>query len=417
MEKAGKIIYGWGNFPSVKAEVVAPASIPEVQQIVQQYPQLIARGGGNSYGDSSLQQVVLSTNKLTGILAEGKDWIEVQAGLTIDALLQHIVPQKKFLPVTPGTKAVTIGGAIAADVHGKNHVHAGSFFNTVQSLQVVVVSGELVSCSLENNEELFYSCFGGMGLQGIIVSAVIRLMPLPSEWMIERQYFADSVAEMFSLMLQHRQAPYLVGWIDLLSKDTRGIVKTGEWAADDIKDSTKPTEAFITIPFRFPIAPPRFLFQWYNKRYLKKALRQPVHHLHYNAFFYPLDSIKNWQYVFGRKGLLQYHFVLPLQSSETGITAVIDKVKNADVVCTLAVLKLFGKGNQETPQAFATEGFNLALDFIRSDAAIALIKELDVIVQGSWGQIYKAKDAVSGLPTPLESGKFQSIQNERYGRK
>jgi decaprenylphospho-beta-D-ribofuranose 2-oxidase len=415
MKKVWKKVKGWGNYPSVKAEVITPASVEEVQEVVLQKNTLLARGSGYSYGDSSLHPIIISTKKLNNILAQGKDWIEVEAGVTIAQLLQHIVPQQQFLLVTPGTKGVTIGGAIASDVHGKNHSKEGSFFNTTVSLKLVDKEGKLVACSREQHAELFYACFGGMGLQGVIISAVIRLMPLPSQMMMERQYIAASLPEVFTLMQQYQQAPYLVGWLDLLSKEVRGVVKTGEW-----NTQAKKTESVngrrISIPFVFPVAPPRFFFKWYNGRYIAHAQKRPMHTIHFNRFFYPLDSIRNWRYVFGKKGLLQYHFLLPLHVSEAGIAEVVGLVKSSGATCTLAVLKLFGQKNEETPHAFTQGGFNLALDFIYSKSAINLIHLLDKKIHALGGAVYKTKDAVSQLPQSIKTGKFQSMQNQRYER-
>lgn len=415
MKKVRKKVWGWGNYPSVNAEVITPASVEEVLEIVRQKSSLLTRGSGYSYGDSSLHETILSTKGLNKILSQKDDWIEVEAGVTLNQLLRHIVPQQHFLPVTPGTKGITIGGAIASDVHGKNHCKEGSFFNATISLKLITENGELITCSRSQNEDVFYRCFGGMGLQGIIVSAVIRLIPLPSQMIMEQQYMAASIPTFFSLMQQHRQSDYLIGWLDLLGKEVRGIIKTGEWNTH-AKKGEKVDRHRLTIPFIFPITPPRFLFKWYNSRYMANAQKRQMHTIHYNRFFYPLDSIKNWRYVFGKKGLLQYHFVLPLHVSETGVTEVVNLVRNSKATCTLATLKLFGKQNTETPQAFTREGYSLALDFINTKAAVDLIHQLDKRIYALGGQIYKTKDAVSQLPDALAAGKFQSMQNQRYER-
>ena len=413
MKKRWKKIEGWGAYPAIKAEVYAPLSIIEVQQIVHETTPVLARGSGYSYGDSSLNQTVISTRNLTRILKERENWIEVEAGITLEKLLDYLIAQRRFLGVTPGTRAITIGGAIASDVHGKNHHKAGSFFNITESLVLVNENGAIIKCNRQENAAVFYSCFGGMGLQGIIVSAVILTIPLPSLFIKERQFTARSLPEMFQLMQQHQDAPYLVGWIDLLGKNLSGIVKTGEWNLAVSTVAPHPKKV-VTIPFRMPVAPPRFLFRWYNKRYLAKAQKYLLHSIPINEFFYPLDSIRNWRYLFGRKGLLQYHFQLPPAVSETGITAVIEMIRSSKAVCTLAVLKRFGKSNEETPESFARAGFNLALDFIHTKKAVALIQELDKKISALGGRIYKAKDALSSLPSSLKSSKFQSIQNRRY---
>ena len=420
MKTTIKNISGWGNYPVVKATVIRPDSVEELLQIVKETPSLLARGNGRSYGDSSLHHTVVDITGLNKILNETDNTIEVQCGITIEELLVHIVPQKKFLAVTPGIKSITIGGAIASDVHGKNHLHEGSFFNITQSLQLINDGGNLVNCSRNQNQELFLKVFGSMGLHGIIVSATIKLMDIETTWFGENQFVADSFEEIFQLMEKHRLAPFMVSWLDLLNKQTRGVVKTGNWMDINALPKDKvPVTLNVgqtkSIPFTFLFAPPAWVFKWYNKKYFATAKQKTSSSLHFNDFFYPLDKIKNWNRIFGPKGLLQYHFVLPLVSSKTGMEHVISRVKKSNAICTLAVMKRFGKGNAETPHSFPIEGYHMALDFINNKKAIAMIGELDIYIKSLGGKVYKTKDAVSSLPKPIvSSSKFDSLQNKRY---
>ena len=423
MKPEVKNISGWGNFPVLKATVLRPVSGEEVVQHVKNYPSLLARGNGKSYGDSSLHTVVVDMKGLNKIISEMSNTIEVEAGITIEALLQHIIPKKKFLPVTPGIKSITIGGAIASDVHGKNHLHQGSFFNHTISFKLITEDGCLINCSRKENKECFLKGFGGMGLSGIIISAVIAVTPIETTWIKEEQAFATSLNEIFTLMEANSHKPYMATWIDLLGKEIKGIIKTGSWVAEQefIKGKASIVVAVghnKSVPFLFPFALPAFVFKWYNRNYFNKAKKILSHNIHYNDFFYPLDSIKNWNHVYGPKGLLQYHFVLPLQSSKDGIETVIALVKKSKATCTLAVMKLFGKPNEETPQSFPIEGYNLALDFIQNKHAIVLFPLLDSVVKSFGGKVYKTKDAISTLPEPvLLTSKFKSLQNDRYASK
>ncbi len=423
MKTSIKNISGWGNFPVVKATVLQPVSADEVVQLVKEYPSLLPRGNGRSYGDSSLHTVVVDIKGLNKIISETNDTIEVEAGITIETLLQHIIPKKKFLPVTPGIKSITIGGAIASDVHGKNHIHNGSFFNHTISFKLINEEGTILNCSRTENKEHFLKAFGSMGLRGIIVSAVIATAPIETTWFKEDQAFANSLSEIFKLMEANSYKPYMATWIDLLSKEIKGIIKTGNWVEEQAFLNGKASIVVSlrhnkSVPFRFPFALPAFVFKWYNRNYFNKAKKIQSHIIHYNDFFYPLDSIRNWNHVYGPKGLLQYHFVLPLQSSKEGIEKAIALVKKSKATCTLAVMKLFGKPNDETPESFPMEGYNLALDFIQNKHAIVLFPAIDRLVKNLGGKVYKTKDAFSTLPEPvLLTSKFKSLQNDRYAQK
>ena len=415
-------IRGWGNFPVTKASVLHPSSVEELLQMVAEYPSLLARGNGRSYGDSSLHDTVIDMRGLNRILSETSDTIEVEAGVTLEQILQHIVPKKRFLAVTPGIKSITIGGAVASDVHGKNHLHEGSFYNITDALQIIDEQGRLIQCSRTENASMFYNAFGSMGLQCIIVSATIQLVEIESVWIKEQQVHVKSLEDLFEKMDNHIQSPYLVAWLNLMERETEGIVKLGRWAAaNEVLDGRSlfqlPKNSLLSVPFRFPIAMPAFLFRWYNRFYLAKAKKNPDHLIHYDQYFYPLDAIKNWNHVYGPNGMLQYHFALPLNESKIGLKKAIDLIQQSKATCTLAVIKRFGKPNAETPQSFPIEGLNLALDFINIKQAQLLIKQLDTLVASLNGRIYKTKDALSSLPSAEKNGKFQSLQNKRYGTK
>lgn len=418
-----KKISGWGNHPIVKAKVLQPDTIDELIEIVKDTPSLLARGSGMSYGDSSLNNVVVDMKKFNEILYTDNEKIEAQAGITIEQILKNIIPKNRFLPVTPGIKSITIGGAIASDVHGKNHIHDGSFFNHTQSFKLLTGEGKIINCSRLENKEIFVHTFGGMGLQGIIISAVLNLMPIENIWIYEEQQIANSLTEIFSLMENSRNNRYMATWIDLSNKRISGIVKTGNWLApgnpvNDHKPLITLSKKLKSIPFKFPLTIPRFLFRWYNLRYLEKAKKIQSHIIHYNDFFYPLDNIKNWNDVYGPKGIIQYHFVLPLTTAQMGISKVIELIKSSKVICTLAVMKLFGKGNDETPNSFPMEGYNLALDFVNNKNIKQLISDLDNFIYSFDGRVYKTKDALSTIPKAInQTSKFNSLQNERYASK
>lgn len=422
MQSIKKIIKGWANYPTMEALVIAPTTIEELQITVKQHPQLLARGAGKSYGDSSLFNVVLSMLNFNKILEQNEAWIEVEAGSTIEQVLQQTVPNGKFLPVTPGVKSITIGGAIASNVHGKNHIHKGSFGNHVLSIKMLNENGDIIDCTPTVNKDVFFNLFGAMGLNGIVVSAKLKLIDIETSYLKEEQFFTNTINGLFQLFEAHKTKPFIVGWLDLLNTNINlnCIVKSAKWAlknetTDNKKQLAVNHKAPINIPFNFPVAPPRFAFKWYNKLYFLNAKKKPVNILHYNDFFYPLESINNWNRIFGPKGFVQYHAVLPMHNSLEGIKEIVDIVRLSKATCTLAVIKIFGKENELMPNSFPMEGYNIAMDFLNNRHLKLTIKQLDLTTAKFNGRIYKTKDSLSTLPLPIPSTKFQSDQNIRYG--
>lgn len=420
MQPTKKQICGWGNFPKARAKVLMPTSLSQLQSAIAENKQLLARGAGKSYGDSSLFDTVINMKAFYKILAENDNWIEVEAGITIQKLLAHIVPKGKFLPVTPGIKSITIGGAVASNVHGKNHTHNGSFANHVISMDVMDENGHISRCSPTDDPKIFFSTFGAMGLNGIIVSVKLKLIDIETSYLKETSFFAASIASLFVILEKNTAQPFIVCWLDLLSRDFKGIVKTAAWAAKkdlpnnntNILSVSGPPK--LTIPFTFPFSLPRFAFRWYNNLYFSKAKAKPKLLLHYDAFFYPLESIKHWNRIFGPKGFVQYHATFPVKISVGAISEIIEKVRASKAICTLAVLKIFGKEDERFIYSFPMEGYHIALDFLNGRHTKAIIDQLDILVVKYSGRVYKCKDSLSKLPRPLLSSKFQSNQNIRY---
>lgn len=412
-------ISGWGNFPKISSLVFIPSSIKEIKETIQLQPQLLARGAGKSYGDSSLFHTVIDMRKINNILSKGECWIEVEAGATIGEVLKHTVPNGEMLPVTPGTKNVTIGGAIASNIHGKNQQHKGCFENQVLSVKVMDKDGDIYECSPFIQSDNFYGLFGAMGLNGIIISAKLKLVPIETCFLKETQFFVDSVEQLVQTFQQNKSQPFTVAWLNLLSNKFSGIVKTAKWVSKNEISNVKnllfiKDDARLNIPFIFPFAPPPILFKLYNQLIYSKAKKKATEILHYNDYFFMLDSIKNWNRIFGPKGFIEYQVVLPLNIAELGMQEIVDLVRSSKATCPMATVKIFDKVNELTIYSFPMEGFCITIDFLNNRYTKDIIAKLDIIVSKYNGRIYKTKDSLSSLPTALPTTKFQSNQNIRY---
>ncbi len=394
-------IKNWGNYPIVDAEMVSPSSVMEVKKAVCESNELIARGLGRSYGDSSLNQKIVSTLKLNHFLAfdEQSGLLTCEAGISLAEILDAFVPRGWFLPVTPGTKFVTIGGAIAADVHGKNHHVAGSFSTYVDTLKIIVSSGDIINCSRTVHPELFWATCGGMGLTGVIIEASFYLKPIETAYIRQRVIKTKNLAETFEAFENNKGWTYSVAWIDCLSKEDalgRSALILGEHALkDEIRYRYRnplliEKKFFIRAPFYFP----DFILNTHTVK-LFNELRYRTYRDHdtivdYEPFFYPLDSIREWNKIYGKRGFTQYQFVLPRETSEEGLRKILQRISESGEGSFLAVLKLFGK--QEGLLSFPKEGYTLALDFPITERTMKLFNELDALVQNFGGRLYLAKD-------------------------
>jgi FAD/FMN-containing dehydrogenase len=445
---------GWGRYPTVDSLLVEPSTPDDFARLISPAPDLpgkaIPRGAGRSYGDSALAENLLSTRYLDNFCGintseQGVTVLHCASGLSLDEVLQTIVPKGFFLPVVPGTKAVTVGGAIASDIHGKNHHREGSFCDHVDSLQLLLASGEVITCSRSSNADLFLATCGGMGLTGLILDASLRLITLPSLDIAQRSLVAANLKDSMELMTAHDDAHYSVAWIDCLARHSaqgRSILFLGEHASADSarprsrlsSPSAKPPQRrTLSVPFNAPAALlNRYSMGAFNATYfaLKKVLPAESK-VDYDAYFFPLERLRNWNRLYGSKGFLQYQLVIPCESAYAGISAVLERVAAAGKGSFLSVLKRFGKGNANL-LSFPTEGYTLALDFKYEPNLFPLLDELDAIVLDHGGRLYLAKDArmsaeffrktypnwerfleIKAKVDP--DGRFSSLQSRRLG--
>ena len=373
----------------------------KAKEFIDSHQALITRGLGRCYGDSSLSEVILSSLNYNHFLDFDKESgvLRCEAGISLAEILEAFVKRGFFLPVTPGTKFVTVGGAIASDVHGKNHHKEKSFGSHVIEIKLMLSDGSIVTCSKEKNSDLFFATIGGMGLTGIILEAIFKLKKIESSYIKQETIKAYNLEEIMEYFEQSQDYTYSVAWIDCLSSGKnlgRSILMRGEHALEYELATTNTFSLKQKRKLNVPIDLPEFLLNPYSVRAFnelyfskaKKGLSKSI--IDYDTFFYPLDSIHNWNRIYGPKGFLQYQFVLPKQSSKEGLQVILTKIAQSNQGSFLAVLKLFGK--QDSLISFPMEGYTLALDFPISKNVFELLDYLDAIVLDYQGRFYFTKD-------------------------
>jgi decaprenylphospho-beta-D-ribofuranose 2-oxidase len=396
-------VTNWNNYPVVEAEKFSFDYRDDIAAKASEFSQLAIRGNGRCYGDASLSTSIVSSLRYDKILAfdKAKGIVYCQSGLLLSDLLQIIVPAGWFLPVTPGTKFITIGGAVASDVHGKNHHVDGSFSRHIITMSILTGTGEILNCSQTHNADLFWATCGGMGLTGLILEVTFSLKKIETAYIQQKQIKAENLDEVMDLFEQYGKYTYSVAWIDCLKKGKsygRSILMVGEHASKEmLKTGTERLQAkeksLFSVPFNFPsFALNSFSVKVFNALYYAKNYKTIMDSVvHYDGFYYPLDSILNWNRIYGSNGFVQYQFVLPLKTSKEGLRDILTRISNKGLGSFLAVLKLFGEQNDLI--SFPMKGYTLALDIPIQPGLFKFLDELDIIVADYGGRIYLSKDA------------------------
>jgi len=390
-------IHGWGRYPIVDAEMLLPVSKSHCRDLMNDNLILIPRGLGRSYGDSANSGRVLQSSQLNHYINfdEALGVLTCEAGVSIQEILELIVPKGWFLYVTPGTTHVTIGGAIASDVHGKNHHISGTFTDHIVAFELMLGSGEVVTVSRELMPDLFRATCGGMGLTGFILSAVIQLKSIHSSLIIQTTMKAACLEEVCELFEMNALAEYSVAWIDSLAKGRhlgRSLLMLGAHAPNGCLGFSNSN--FLNLSFDMPQALlnthsiKAFNFLYYHKRIMKKS----VETMSLSSYFYPLDVIGNWNRIYGNSGFIQYQFVLPKSAGVKGLKELLSKIVESGRGSFLTVLKVFGPSN-ENYLSFPIKGYTLALDFRVCEETRLLINELDGMLVNMGGRVYLTKDA------------------------
>ena len=427
-----KKVTNWGNYPVVEKEIKAEEDYDKIRDFLKNHNEVIARGNGRCYGDASLGEAIFSTKRLNKFISFDRinGVLECEAGVLLSEILEVAVPQGYFLMVTPGTKLITIGGAIASDVHGKG-IHC--FSECLIEFSIMIENGEILKCSREENSDKFWATIGGMGLTGIILSAKIKLKEIETAYIKQESIKAENLDEIFELFEECKNWTYNVAWIDCLAKGKsigRSVLQRGEFATKEElpeKLKQKPLQLkkkiIPTIPFYFPnfvlnnLTVKIFNFLIYNKQ-RSKVVKNVVE---YESFFYPLDVINDWNKIYGKSGFIQYQMVIPVEKGKEGMKKILETISKSGNGSFLAVLKYIGKNNPLAYNSFPFEGYTLALDFKVNRQLIQLVSNLDKIVEEYGGRIYRTKDSMSkpSLTNYLkntESSKFVSLQSKRIAR-
>lgn len=437
-------ISGWGRFPTAHCMVETPRDETGVSRLAGA-GRLIARGNGRAYGDSALNRnLTLDMTGMGRMIAfdPASGVLTVESGVILGDIIDAFLPRGWFPAVTPGTKLVTVGGMIAADVHGKNHHKHGSFGACVEWLDLAQADGSVIRCSRDRNADLFGFTIGGMGLTGVILRAAIRLTPVESAWIRQKMLPAACLDEAIEIFERSGDWTYSVAWIDCLSRGPalgRSLVMLGEHATREELDPERRALPFRTRPRRrrkVPMDAPGFALnrisvRLFNELYYRKGRSAAGDSLvDWDSYFYPLDAILDWNRIYGRRGFAQFQCVLPLAQSREGMAALLDVISAAGTGSFLAVLKRMGP--QESRFSFPMEGYTLALDFPVTEASMQLLERLDAITIAHGGRFYLAKDSRMRAATLEQAdpriaafrqmrqdtgaaARFTSLQSERLG--
>jgi decaprenylphospho-beta-D-ribofuranose 2-oxidase len=368
----------------------------------------IARGLGGSYGDAALNKDghVILTERLDRFLEfdEQQGILCAEAGISLTKILDLIVPRGWFLPVTPGTSHVTLGGCVAADVHGKNHHQAGSIGQHILALTLITAQGDQVQCSSDIHTELFWATIGGMGLTGTMSNVTLKLKSIESAYLLVQHKKTDSLQETFDYLSQESSADeYQVAWLDRLNLPLgRSIIMQGRHAELNALPSQQQQTSFITQQrksYKLPVylhsglLHPTLIKGFNNYYYQRLAKKQSPVLMSYRDYFYPLDRITHWPRLYGKRGFLQYQCVIPVESAYAVTKQLLETLNAEKYPIYLAVLKRFGKENS-APLSFAMPGFTLALDIpILNPGLFDCLDKLDEMVIEAGGRVYLAKDA------------------------
>ncbi|MGL9619063.1 FAD-binding oxidoreductase [Bradyrhizobium sp. U531] len=407
------LVSGWGRFPVVDSDVLRPRSFAAVGEAVS--AGTVARGSGRAYGDAAIGAV--RTVGMTGFdrvrsfdPATGR--IRLEAGVLLSDLIDTFGP-RGFLPfVVPGTRFVSVGGAIAADVHGKNHHGEGGFGRYVDSLLLRTGAGEVIEVSREQNADAFFATVGGMGLTGIILEATMRLRKVETGWIRERVISASDLDAAMRALEASNAATYSVAWIDCVARGRdlgRSLIYLGEHAGRD--ELAGGADVFpagrnssLSVPVDLPsMALNRTSVRAFNELYYRMGARRAggSHVVSLYPYFFPLDSIGDWNRIYGKRGFLQHQCVIPEANARAVLGEILDRVARRGDASFLAVLKKLGQGDGIL--SFPLPGYTLALDFPVKGDILNFLDEIDRLVVGAGGRLYLAKDARQSRAT-FEAG-------------
>tara|TARA_B100000676_G_C18031383_1_gene818928 strand:+ start:393 stop:1694 length:1302 start_codon:yes stop_codon:yes gene_type:complete len=391
-----KQISGWGRNTIVSTNIFFPKNLSQLKKNIKK--SCIARGLGRSYGDSSINsQNTIITTKLRKIIKFDKKngILEAESGVSIEQILILIVKEGWFLPVTPGSKKVTLGGMIASDVHGKNHHRVGNFSNYILSFKILNNKKKLIVCSKKKNTRIFNYTIGGMGLTGIVYSCKIKLKKIESDQIFLDKIKNYNLKETLKCINASKNWEYNVAWIDTssnLKQIGRSIVTRGFFLKKKEVPSYSRNKLIIeNLPNIFPnffmngflIKILNFLYFTFSKSEKKTSSIED--------FFYPLDKINNWNIIYGNKGFISYQCSVPFNNSYSSIYQILKILKENKIYSFVSVLKSMGKNNKRL--SFGQKGFTLVFDFPLYPKVIDVLDKLDLVILKNRGKVYMTKDS------------------------
>ena len=392
----------FGRYPRVEhfdvKHLLWRHKIPELSEFERS---LLPYGLGKSYGDSCLNEdgILLDTSGMDKLIDfdEENQLLKCEAGVTLSDCLDFLVPRGYFLASTPGTKHITVGGAVANDVHGKNHHKYGTFGCHVTEFELLKSNGKKLICSKDQNAGMFSATIGGLGLTGLITWVEFKVIKIPSPFIDSESIKFDNLDEFYEINENSKDYDFTVSWIDATStgSDTgRGLFSRGNFA--EFKNSEPPEEPKGGIkpfpfdaPFINPLSVSAFNILYYNKQIQRKEKKI----IHYEPFFYPLDAVDGWNKAYGKKGFVQYQFVLPFGNDREYLRSILDYIARSGISSFLTVLKTFGDIKSPGMLSFPRPGITLAIDFRMTDKTLQILEETDKVVKQAGGVIYPAKDA------------------------
>ena len=412
----------WGRYPQA-GQTALRYDWPGAEPGFAGHTPCLPRGNGRSYGDVCLNDggALLDCRGLNRFIAfdETSGVLRCEAGVLLADILDTFVPRGWFLPVTPGTRFVTVGGAIANDVHGKNHHRAGTFGGQVRALELLRSDGTRLRCCPEDNADWFGATVGGLGLTGVITWAEIQLKSIKNASIIQETLPFAGINEFFDLAAESdRSHEYTVAWVDCLAQGQalgRGVFTRGNHAPGDEPPPAPRSWLSVPVELPFPLVS-RLSLKAFNRLYRARAghdARQS--RVHYQPFFYPLDAIGHWNRIYGRRGFLQYQNVIPTEAAPDATADILKRVARSGTGSFLAVLKMFGEMASPGWLSFPMAGATLALDFPnRGSKTLRLLDELDQITHAAGGRVNPSKDArMSAAHFQQAFPRWQELENMR----
>lgn len=415
-------VTGWGNVVSKVNHVMRPEKYADIRNILKQKSLLLTRGQGCSYNDSAISEYYLiSSQRLNKIICfdNKKGTITCEAGVTIAEILDIIIDNGWFFPTIPGTKKISIGGAIAHNIHGKNQYKHGEIINHINSITIMLDKGDIVTTNRQDNKDLFYATCGGLGLTGVILYAEIQLLPIKSKQLKSYTKSVKNIHEMISLFQEYylKNSDYMIGWLDHFATNNnigRGVFEAANhFVQKNEEDQSNHYSYKSKKTLNIPFFAPSYLLNKYNMA-IYNMIRFHRYHQHmveeiinFDSFFHPLDSIDNWNRLYGKRGFYQYQFLIPEHDNVSyNIADILKFIKDNKAFSYLAVIKYHRHDNALL--SFSDNGYSIAMDFPNTKQIRSFLPILTKKIIAYDGKVYLAKDSF------LTAYDFKKMYHEQY---